>query len=260
MPKVLALARRVEADARAELLVVGAHRHLARLAVLDAGDRELLAAGEAERLAGSRRPGTGAAGCPSSGGSSGGCARTTPRSPRARRGGSAPSPPSRATSPSRTPCPRARSSARLRRGSARRRRRSVLSSPSGRCTVHVPSLPGDELVAQPDVRERAAHHHLVVAAPRAVRVELAPLDAVLDQVLPGGRVGPDRAGGRDVVGRDRVAEHDEHARAREIVRDRRRLARHAVEVRRQPHVRRVRIPREEIARPACRARASARRR
>ena len=50
MPEVLALARRVETDARAELLVVGAHRHLARLAVLDAVDRERLAAGQAERL------------------------------------------------------------------------------------------------------------------------------------------------------------------------------------------------------------------
>ena len=54
MAKVLALARRVEPDAGAELLVVGAHRHLARLAVLDADDRELLAAGQAERLAASR--------------------------------------------------------------------------------------------------------------------------------------------------------------------------------------------------------------
>src|SRR5207244_4548730 len=35
----------------AELLVVGAHRHLARLGVLDPRDRELLAPGEAEGLA-----------------------------------------------------------------------------------------------------------------------------------------------------------------------------------------------------------------
>src|SRR5438128_272993 len=49
--QVLALARGVEADARAELLAVGPHRHLARLAVLHAGDREHLAAAEAERLA-----------------------------------------------------------------------------------------------------------------------------------------------------------------------------------------------------------------
>src|SRR5581483_4647157 len=54
--QVLALARGVEADAGAELLAVGAHRHLARLGVLDAEDRELLAAGQAERLAALARP------------------------------------------------------------------------------------------------------------------------------------------------------------------------------------------------------------
>src|SRR5215208_6844501 len=47
--QVLALAWRVEAEAGAEFLLVRAHRHLARLPVLDSGDRELLAAAEAER-------------------------------------------------------------------------------------------------------------------------------------------------------------------------------------------------------------------
>src|SRR5262249_51372810 len=42
--QVLALARRVEADDRADLAVVGSNRDLARLAVLDAEDRELLPA------------------------------------------------------------------------------------------------------------------------------------------------------------------------------------------------------------------------
>src|SRR6266702_1930322 len=42
-----------------------------------------------------------------------------------------------------------------------------------------------ELVAQPDVGERAADHHFVVAAPRAVGVEVTPLDPVAGQVLPG---------------------------------------------------------------------------
>ena len=71
-----------------------------------------------------------------------------------------------------------------------------------------------EQVPQPHVRERAAHHHLVVAAPRAVRVEVLTLDAVLDEVLAGRGVRLDRAGRRDVVGRHRVADHDEAARAR----------------------------------------------
>ena len=39
-----------------------------------------------------------------------------------------------------------------------------------------------QLVAQPDVGERAADHHLVVAAAGAVGVEVAPLDAVLGEV------------------------------------------------------------------------------
>ena len=44
----------------------------------------------------------------------------------------------------------------------------------------------DERVAQADVAERAAHHHLVVAAPGAVRVELERPDAVLLEPLAGG--------------------------------------------------------------------------
>ena len=43
--------------------------------------------------------------------------------------------------------------------------------------------PSRQLVAQPDVRERAADHHLVVAAARPVGVEVALLHAVLDEVL-----------------------------------------------------------------------------
>ena len=41
---------------------------------------------------------------------------------------------------------------------------------------------GSELVAEPDVRERAAHHHFVVAATRAVGVEVRRLHALLDEV------------------------------------------------------------------------------
>src|SRR5713101_10020629 len=78
------------------------------------------------------------------------------------------------------------------------------------------TLPLDELVAQPDVAKRAAHHHLMVAAPRPVAVEVWLLDAMLDEVLAGGTVGRDRAGGRDVVRRDRIAEHREDARAADI--------------------------------------------
>ena len=40
-----------------------------------------------------------------------------------------------------------------------------------------------QLVAQADVGERAAHHHLVIAATRAVRVEVLLLDAVRDRAI-----------------------------------------------------------------------------
>src|SRR6266702_4330268 len=48
--EVLPLAWRVEPETRAELLAVGAHGHLVGLAALEPGDRELLAAGQAERF------------------------------------------------------------------------------------------------------------------------------------------------------------------------------------------------------------------
>ena len=133
--------------------------------------------------------------------------------------------------------------------SARYRCRDVEDRPLlARRHVHRPRAlaPGDEQVAQADVRERAAHHHLVVPASRAVGVEVLALDAVLGQVVAGRAVGLDRARRRDVVGRDGVAEHDEAARAVDVL-DRPRLGRHPVEVRRQAHVRRVGLPVEEVA-------------
>src|SRR5260370_29746959 len=57
------------------------------------------------------------------------------------------------------------------------------------------TLPLDELVAQPDVAKRAAHHHLVIAAPRPVAVEVGLLHAMLDEVLACGTVGGDGTGG-----------------------------------------------------------------
>src|SRR5262245_60914129 len=94
-----------------------------------------------------------------------------------------------------------------------------------------------EQVLEADVREGAPQHHLVVAAARAVGVELAPLDAVLDEILPGRRVWPYRPGRRDVVRRDGIAEQDETTRALDV-RDRLGLARHPLEVRREADVRR----------------------
>ena len=82
------------------------------------------------------------------------------------------------------------------------------------------------------VGEGAAHHHLVVAAARAVAVEVGDGHAVLLQVLAGGRRRLDRAGGRDVVGGDRVAEDAERARAARCRRAVRRAHAEVVEERR----------------------------
>ena len=70
---------------------------------------------------------------------------------------------------------------------------------------------GRELIAQANVGECAAHHHFVIAAARAVGIEVVRLDAVRDQIFSGGRVGGNRAGGRNVIGGDAVAEHGERA-------------------------------------------------
>src|SRR5690606_9811917 len=66
--------------------------------------------------------------------------------------------------------------------------------------------PRHEAVSEPHVRKRAAHHDLVVAPPRAVAVEVARLDATLEQVLARRAVSEDRARRRDVVRRDAVAQ------------------------------------------------------
>ena len=73
---------------------------------------------------------------------------------------------------------------------------------------------GREQIANADVGERAASHHAVVAAARAVAVEVDRLDAVLQQILAGGAVLGNRAGGRDVVGRHRIAEARRASRRR----------------------------------------------
>jgi hypothetical protein len=75
--------------------------------------------------------------------------------------------------------------------------------------VNPPSV--HQFVAQADVGESAADHDFVIAAARAVGVEVGGLDAVLLQIFSGGAVFLDRAGGRDVVGGNAVAQHRQHA-------------------------------------------------
>src|SRR3989442_6107848 len=58
-----------------------------------------------------------------------------------------------------------------------------------------------QAVAQPDIGECPAQHHLVVTAPRSVGIEVDRLDAMLDEVPPGRAIGgggappPERGGG-----------------------------------------------------------------
>ena len=87
----------------------------------------------------------------------------------------------------------------------------------------------EHAVADADVGEGAAHHHFMVAAARAVAVELAAADLMVEQIAAGRAVGLDRAGRRDVVGGDRIAEHRQRPGAVDVAR-RDGVHRHAGEV------------------------------
>ena len=93
-----------------------------------------------------------------------------------------------------------------------------------------------EHIAQANICERASHNHLVVAAARAVGVEVAGLHAVLDQEFSGGTIGGNIAGRRDVIGGHRIPQHRKHAQAREIL-HRSRGVHHIVKIRRLADVR-----------------------
>src|SRR5882757_2231702 len=71
---------------------------------------------------------------------------------------------------------------------------------------------GHQEILESDIRERPAHHHFMISAPRSVRVEVFWLHTVLDQIFAGWRVWRDRTRGRDMIGRHAVAEHRENAR------------------------------------------------
>ena len=119
---------------------------------------------------------------------------------------------------------------------------------------------GGELVAQPDVGEGAADHHLVVAAPGPVGVEVPRLHPVPGQVAACGGVRPDRAGRGDVVGGDRVAEQGEHPGALDVGAAAPGSAVQPVEVGRPAHVGGGRAPRRTCRRPGPAATATARHR
>ncbi len=151
---------------------------------------------------------------------------------------------------------RARTRCRIRR----RRRRRAARSPSGsawrrRRSRRAPSRVVDREAAfdhvagvvlhhrvlDADVGEGAAHHDLMIAAARAVLVEVGDRDLALGQELARGRGGLDRAGRRDVVGGDLVAEQAEDARADDVA-DRLGLRLDAGEVGRVLDVGRGRLP------------------
>ena len=129
---------------------------------------------------------------------------------------------------------------------------------AGQIGGHAAFDAGHHLVLDARVGERAAHHHFVIAAPRAVGIEVLRLDAVLDQVLARGAVRLDVAGRRNVIGGDAVAEHRQRARVAQI-RRRRRRHRQPFEERRLADVGRRAFPLEADRRSAPAASASARR-
>ncbi len=77
---------------------------------------------------------------------------------------------------------------------------------------HAAFDPRQQAVLQADIGEGAAGHDPVVAAPRAVRVEIPGRDAVLDQIFPCRAVRGEGARRGDMVGGDRVAQNCQGAR------------------------------------------------
>ncbi len=103
--------------------------------------------------------------------------------------------------------------ARPRPGTAWTRRRCVVLSPSGRCTVMPPSSPGRGAF----LRRMLANVPRIITSwlPRRAPYELKSAGATpcSTRYFAGGAVLGDGAGRGDVVGRHRVAEQREHARA-----------------------------------------------
>ncbi len=85
------------------------------------------------------------------------------------------------------------------------------------------------LVPDADVGEGAAHHHLVIAAPAAIAVELVAADLMLHQILARRAVDLDRPGRADVVGGDGVAQQRQELGVDDVG-DGLRLHPHALEI------------------------------
>src|SRR5579875_3903264 len=103
-----------------------------------------------------------------------------------------------------------------------------------------------EQIAQPDIRKRSAHHHLVITPPRAVRVEILRQHAMCNQISAGGAIRRNRAGGRNMNGGDAIAQNGERPQSAKVV-ERRGLERHVFEIWRILNVGGMRVPRVKIA-------------
>ena len=98
-----------------------------------------------------------------------------------------------------------------------------------------------DLVAQPNVRERASHHDFVVAPAGAIRIELCRRHLMAHQVCPRGSVMFDGPGGRDVISGDAVGEQGQHPRTLDVG-EFSRLLGHILEKRRVLNVCRPDVP------------------
>ncbi len=76
---------------------------------------------------------------------------------------------------------------------------------------------GDHFVLDADVGKGAAHHHFMMAAARAVRVEVGLGDLMLHQPLARRAVSFDVASRADVVGGDRIAQHQQGPRIDDVL-------------------------------------------
>ena len=70
---------------------------------------------------------------------------------------------------------------------------------------HAPFSARRHLIADPNIGKGTPHHHFVIAAPRAIRVEVRFFNFVSSQIFTGGAGAFDRTRGRNMVGGDAIA-------------------------------------------------------
>src|SRR5207248_4002353 len=104
----------------------------------------------------------------------------------------------------------------------------------------------DHLVPQTNVCESSAHHDFVIAAARAVRVEICGFDGMLLQIFAGWAVLLNGAGRRDVVGGHAIAKYGQHTRILDVA-YRAGLCGHLIEIRCAANVSRTLVPSVSVA-------------